>query len=51
MECLELGVLAEVITCLHKSHRRNYILKKEFDGFYNDCYQLMNMMTAFKKKI
>lgn len=43
--------LAEVVTCLHKSHRRNYIAKEEFDTFYNDSYQLMNMMVAFKKKI
>ncbi|HEX9828167.1 MAG TPA: four helix bundle protein [Flavobacteriaceae bacterium] len=43
--------LAEVVTCLYKPHRRNYITKEEFDIFYSDSYQLMNMMVAFKKKI
>jgi four helix bundle protein len=43
--------LAEVVTCLHKALRRNYISKEEFIEFYDYAYNLMNMMTAFKKKI
>lgn len=43
--------LAEVVTCLHKEKRRTYISNQEFDKYYNDAFNLMNMMTAFKKKI
>lgn len=43
--------LAEVVTCLHKENRRNYILENEFDKLYLDSFNLMNMMIAFKNKI
>ena len=43
--------LAEVVTCLHKALRRNYITQKEFDDHYSYAYNLINMMSAFKKKI
>jgi four helix bundle protein len=43
--------LAEVVTCLHKASRRQYISELEFNQFYEDAFSLMNMMTAFKKKI
>ncbi|WP_108803174.1 four helix bundle protein [Aquimarina sp. Aq107] len=43
--------LAEVVTCLHKAERRKYINKDEFEKYYADSYELMNMMTAFKKSI
>ena len=43
--------LAEVVTCLHKAMRREYITNQEFDKYYNDSFNLMNMMVAFKKKI
>jgi four helix bundle protein len=43
--------LAEVVTCLHKAKRREYITDQEFDRFYDDAYNLMNMSVAFKKKI
>ena len=43
--------LAEVVTCLHKAKRRAYISEKEFGEQYEDAYNLMNMMIAFKKKI
>ena len=43
--------LAEVVTCLHKALRRSYISEKEFEEQYDYAYNLMNMMTAFKKKI
>lgn len=43
--------LAEVVTCLHKALRRNYISKDEFNSFYNYAFNLMNMMVSFKEKI
>src|SRR4030066_979261 len=43
--------LAEVVTCLHKASRRNYISEEEFREHYDYAYNLMNMMVAFKKKI
>lgn len=43
--------LAEVITCLHKSKRRNYISEIEFDKYYDEGFHLMNMMIAFRNKI
>ena len=46
-----IGSLAEVVTCLHKAKKRNYLTEQEFDSFYDDCFQLMNMMVSFKKNI
>jgi four helix bundle protein len=43
--------LAEVVTCLHKANRRKYITEVEFEKLYEDSFNLMNMMVAFKKKI
>jgi len=43
--------LAEVVTCLHKASRRNYISEKEFNEHYEYAFNLMNMMVAFNKKI
>jgi len=43
--------LAEVVTCLHKAKRREYITVQEFDTYYENSFNLMNMMIAFKKKI
>ena len=43
--------LAEVLTCLHKANKRNYILEEKFIELYNEAYHLMNMITAFKKNI
>jgi four helix bundle protein len=43
--------LAEVVTCLHKAKRRNYIADPEFIKYYDSAFELMNMMLAFKKKI
>lgn len=43
--------LAEVITCLFKAKRRNYLSQTEFDDFYETSYELMNMIVAFKSKI
>lgn len=43
--------LAEVVTCLHKAKRRNYILEEEFMIQYEYAFNLMNMMISFKQKI
>ena len=43
--------LAEVVTCLHKAEKREYISNDTFNELYDFSYQLMNMMIAFKRKI
>lgn len=43
--------LAEVVTCLFKAEKRNYITKTSFIKFYNEAHHLMNMMLAFRKNI
>lgn len=43
--------LAEVVTCLHKAKRRQYLNEGEFDLHYSRAFKLMNMMIAFKKQI
>jgi four helix bundle protein len=43
--------LAEVVTCLHKARRREYISNEEFIEQYEFAFNLMNMMIAFKRNI
>lgn len=43
--------IAEVVTCLHKAKRRNYLAEENFDKYYKDCFDLMNMTIAFRNKI
>jgi four helix bundle protein len=43
--------LAEVVTCLYKAKRREYITETEFQMHYELAFNLMNMMVAFKDKI
>ncbi|GAG44802.1 unnamed protein product, partial [marine sediment metagenome] len=43
--------LAEVVTCIHKAKRREYISEQEYNKYYSDSFNLMNMMVAFKKKL
>lgn len=43
--------LAEVVTCLFKAKRRNYIEETKFLELYNEAHHLMNMMSAFRKNI
>ena len=43
--------LAEVLTCLHKAKRRKYIPEKEFIKEYDEAFDLMNMMIAFKNNL
>lgn len=43
--------LAEVVTCLYKAKRRNYISNELFNRHYEFSFNLMNMMVAFRDKI
>ena len=43
--------LAEVVTCLYKANRRNYLNITQFENLYEKSYELMNMMIAFRNKI
>ncbi|MBA6152616.1 four helix bundle protein [Gelidibacter maritimus] len=43
--------LAEVVTCLYKAKRRNYLNITQFENLYDKSYELMNMMIAFRNKI
>jgi len=43
--------LAEVVTCLHKTSRRNYLKEEEFLKYYKNCFDLMNITIAFRNKI
>ncbi|MEO5788132.1 MAG: four helix bundle protein [Gelidibacter sp.] len=43
--------LAEVVTCLYKANKRNYLNITQFDNLYQKSYELMNMMIAFRNKI
>lgn len=43
--------LAEVVTCLHKALRRDYISEEVFRKHYDYAYNLMNMVSAFKTKL
>jgi four helix bundle protein len=39
--------LAEVVTCLHKAKKRNYILEEEFVKHYEFAYNLMKYDGSF----
>ena len=43
--------IAEVVTCLQKARRREYINQNDFEQYYKDCFDLMNMTIAFRNKI
>ena len=43
--------LAEVVTCLYKSKSRKYIKDENFKILYDDSFNLMNMILAFRKNI
>jgi len=43
--------LAEVVTCLHKAKKRDYISEEEFKKQYEFAWNLMNMMIAFTRNI
>src|SRR5690606_19858414 len=43
--------IAEVVTCLYKEKRRNYISVDVFDKLYRESFDLMNMTLAFKSRL
>lgn len=43
--------VSEVATCLHKANRRSYVTPELFDENYNEAYNLMNMIVAFRKTV
>ena len=43
--------IAEVVTCLYKAARRKYLSKNEFEKNYQEAFNLMNMVIAFRKKL
>lgn len=43
--------LAEVVTCLYKVKRRDYITDEEFTKHYDFSFRLMNMIIAFRNNI
>ena len=43
--------IAEVVTCLYKAKRRDYINEVVFDKLYKDSFDLMNMTIAFKTRL
>lgn len=44
-------LIAEVVTCLHKAKRRNYINQEQFDYLYAKSFELMNRTLAFKTQL
>ena len=43
--------IAELITCLYKAKRREYINESDFKWIYQECFDLMNMTIGFKNKM
>lgn len=43
--------LAETVTCLYKAKNRNYISEEEFRTLYNESYNLMNQIIAFRNQL
>ena len=43
--------LAEVVTCLHKAKRRDYLNNEKFEKLYLEAFEQMNMLTAFRSRI
>ena len=41
----------EVVTCLHKAKRRNYIDEKTFQKHYSDCEIIVRMLQSFISKL
>ncbi|WP_027381524.1 four helix bundle protein [Chryseobacterium daeguense] len=43
--------LAEVVTCLYKTKNKKYISEQDFNKMYNESYNLMNQIIAFRNQI
>jgi four helix bundle protein len=42
--------LSEVVTCIHKARLRQYISQSDFEKYYLNAFNLMNMLIALQKK-
>ncbi|MGR3809200.1 four helix bundle protein [Jiulongibacter sp. NS-SX5] len=43
--------LAETVTCLYKAKFRGYVDEVKFNVEYGKCFDLMNMLIAYRSKI
>lgn len=43
--------ITEVVTCLHKAKRRNYITQEQFDYLYAKSFELLNRTLVFKTQL
>ena len=43
--------IAEVVTCLHKAKRREYLTAEKFNDLYLKCVELINMTIALKNRL
>ena len=43
--------LAEVVTWLYKAKNRKYISEDDFNKLYNESYNIMNQIIAFRNRI
>lgn len=43
--------LAEVVICLYKAKNRKYISEDDFNKLYNESYNIMNQIIAFRNRI
>ncbi len=43
--------IAEVVCCLFKAKRRNYITEEKFNELYQDAFVLMNRTAALKNSL
>lgn len=43
--------IAEVVTCLHKAIRRNYITQQQFDCLYAKLFELIKKLWLLKRNL
>ncbi len=43
--------ISEVVTCLYKARRRNYIEEEKINKIYSDAFNLMNQIIAFRNQL
>lgn len=43
--------IAEVVTCLYKAKNRKYLVEELFSELYQEFFQLMNQLIAFRNSI
>ncbi|WP_326989598.1 hypothetical protein [Chryseobacterium nepalense] len=40
-----------MVTCLYKAKNRKYISEDDFNKLYNESYNIMNQIIAFRNRI